>query len=106
MLFRSACRLGRSCLPGSGSAAGGRRRCHTVHISDAIGTLGHLFLGTGILDCLEAADTDNNGAVDITDVVFSLGYQFLGQDPPAAPGPLTCGPDPTDPFLGCNRPCE
>jgi hypothetical protein len=43
--------------------------------------------------------------VDITDAVNNLGFQFLGQPPPADPGPTDCGVDPKVPFLGCNQPC-
>jgi hypothetical protein len=77
-----------------------------VEITDAVKLLGYLFLGGGTPECLEAGDTDNNGVVDITDAVTNLGYQFLGATPPAAPGPLTCGPDPAEPMLGCDKGCQ
>jgi hypothetical protein len=76
-----------------------------LDISDAVGILSYLFLGTGTPACLEAADTDDNGEVDITDAVTNLGYQFLGDPPPPAPGPNNCGPDGNAPFLGCDQPC-
>ena len=73
--------------------------------------LGYLFLGEGNdIGCLDAADADDNGALELTDAVYSLGYQFLGDPNPAPPPPgeVDCGPDPTpdDPSvpgedLGC-----
>jgi hypothetical protein len=80
----------------------------TIDISDAVGLLGYLFLGAAKPDCLEAADFDDNGVADISDAVANLGYQFLGAAAPAAPGPVTCGPDPVaeTPALGCQRGCN
>jgi hypothetical protein len=54
---------------------------------------------------VEAGDTDDSGALDITDAITNLGYQFLGDPPPAAPGPFTCGADPVPPDLGCQKAC-
>ncbi len=75
----------------------------TVDISDAIGILNWLFLGTGVMACLDAADTNDSGSVDITDPIGVLDFVFLGGVPPAAPGDEVCGPDPTDevPPLPC-----
>jgi hypothetical protein len=70
-----------------------------------VNLLGYLFLGAGNPACFEAADTDNNGVLDITDAVNNLGYQFLGAAPPAPPGPTNCGADPAAPFLGCGKAC-
>jgi hypothetical protein len=49
-------------------------------------------------DCLDAADADDNGEVQLTDAIKILGFLFLGADPPPAPGPpgSPCGADPTD----------
>ena len=92
--------------PGAALRRGDVDASGALDISDAVGILNYLFLGTGTPGCLEAADTDNNGEVDITDAVNNLGYQFLGQAPPAAPGPETCGADPKSPFLGCDQACR
>jgi hypothetical protein len=74
-----------------------------VELTDAILLLAHLFLGNrDALICPDGADADDNGALEVTDVIGILGYLFLAGDPPAAPGPLTCGPDPTaDPLGSC-----
>jgi hypothetical protein len=67
----------------------------SLDITDAIVTLGFLFLGTAAPACRDAADADDSGILDITDAIYSLGYQFLGSSAPPAPGPRDCGEDPT-----------
>lgn len=79
----------------------------TADITDAIFTLGFLFLGTSGPSCAEAADADNNVSIEITDAIYLLWYLFLGGPPPAPPGPPAepCGADPDPPGsqgdLGC-----
>ena len=72
-----------------------------VDLSDGIATLNYLFLGSDEPDCLDAADTDDNGTVELTDAVFTFNYLFLGGGDPPAPGPMVCGPDPTQDDLDC-----
>ena len=57
--------------------------------------------------CLDAADADDSGALDISDPVYLLGFLFLGTSAPAEPL-RACGPDPTPDGLKCAvfRPCE
>ncbi len=69
-------------------------------ISDVIRTLGYLFLAGADLSCSDAADSNDDGVVDITDGVFTISNLFLGGTAIPAPGPNTCGVDPT-PSLGC-----
>ena len=45
--------------------------------------------------CLEALDFDDNGVIELTDVVSSLTHQFLGGALPPQPGLENCGVDPT-----------
>jgi hypothetical protein len=77
-------------------------------ITDAIHVLNHLFLGLPAPACLDAADIQNDGLIDISDPIALLGFIFLGGEPPAPPGPFTgpCGPDPDPPGspgdLGCH----
>ena len=48
--------------------------------------LGLLFLGQEDPGyCLDTADVSDNGTVDISDAIGSLGFQFLGEKEPAAP---------------------
>ncbi|MBI4601410.1 MAG: FG-GAP repeat protein [Planctomycetes bacterium] len=75
-----------------------------LDISDAIRVLGHLFLGDPEPPCLDAAGADDAGELDISDAVRVLGYLFLGAVAPPAPGPITCGVDPTADELGCATP--
>jgi hypothetical protein len=76
-----------------------------VDLSDAVTTLGHLFLGLGEPKCLDAEDADDSGTVEITDPILLLGSLFLGQVSPPAPFP-ECGLDPTPADgLGCMGSC-
>ena len=60
-----------------------------VDVSDAIGILGMLFLGTTPL-CQEASNANADAAVDISDPLVILTRLFLGGPPPAPPFP-DCG---------------
>ncbi len=72
-----------------------------VDISDGIATLNFLFLGAAELPCHDAADADDNGAVDISDAISTNTFLFLGGATPPAPGPSSCGEDPTSDELSC-----
>jgi hypothetical protein len=67
----------------------------TVDISDAQSILGFLFLGYQAPSCRDAADADDNSRLEITDGIYLLSFLFLGGPAPPAPGPDSCGPDPT-----------
>ncbi|MCZ6792301.1 MAG: hypothetical protein O7J95_01655 [Planctomycetota bacterium] len=71
-----------------------------VDMADAQTTLSYLFLGSQTPRCLDAADTDDDGELHITDPIYLLQYRFLGGAPPPAPFPKE-GQDPTDDSLGC-----
>jgi hypothetical protein len=70
-----------------------------VDISDAVHTLGFLFLGTPAPSCPDASDSDDNALLEITDAVLTLNWLFLGQGDLASPGPEACGSDPTEDAL-------
>src|SRR5262245_19491488 len=82
-----------------------------LDISDAVTTLGFLFLGSPpTLPCFDAADSNDDGKVDISDPTRTLGFLFLGSPPPPVPfGPALsdCGDDPTPDDLDCQSfaPC-
>src|ERR1041384_4338386 len=59
-------------------------------LSDAIRTLLSLFQGESI-DCAKAADSDDSGVLDVTDVIDLLGYLYQGGPAPPAPGVFACG---------------
>lgn len=72
-----------------------------VNISDAVFTLGSLFLGEGDPGCEDACDSNDDGAVDISDAIATLGVLFLGNGIIPLPGMTECGGDPTDDELIC-----
>jgi hypothetical protein len=72
-----------------------------LEISDAIGSLGFLFAGGARPGCLDALDVDDNGRIDVSDPVAGLNFLFLGGAAPPAPGPASCGRDPTEDGLDC-----
>jgi len=71
-----------------------------LDIADAIATLGFLLSG-GAMNCADAGDSNDDGLVNIADGITVLGTLFSGGGAPPAPGPNTCGIDPTDDALDC-----
>ena len=67
-----------------------------MDISDAIATLGWLFLGGPGPTCQDAAGAQDDGSVNIADAVYTLSWLFLGNEAPPSPGPEACGGDPTE----------
>ena len=72
-----------------------------VDMTDALTTLGSLFLGNARIACADAADADDNGELTIADAVLTLNFLFAGREGIAAPGPRLCGFDSTDDVLDC-----
>lgn len=72
-----------------------------VDISDAVATLGFLFLGGGVRGCDDACDSNDDGEVNISDPIALLSVLFLGQGAIPPPGMDACGLDPTEDSLGC-----
>jgi ELWxxDGT repeat protein len=75
----------------------------TIDVSDAIATLGLLFIGgPPTLPCQKTSDTNDSGDLDISDAVTLLTHLFLGTA--ALPEPFTsCGLDPSDDHLPCGE---
>ena len=71
----------------------------SVDISDALAGLKHLFAGAP-LACPKAADTNDNGELEMVDSIQLLDYLFRGSRAPAAPF-KSCGADPTGDQLDC-----
>jgi hypothetical protein len=71
-----------------------------IDLSDAINTMGCLFLGLTCTRCVDAADSNDDGSYDLSDAIHTLSWLFRGGAAPPAPGPFTCGPDPTADTLG------
>ena len=72
----------------------------SINVTDAIGILGFLFLGSDGPSCLSMADVDDNDTVELTDPIALLNFSFLGGDAPAPPFE-SCGIDPTPEALSC-----
>ena len=72
----------------------------SIDITDAIFTLGFLFLGGGAPPCEDAADADDRGTLEITDAVYLLNFLFSGGPEPPPPHEVE-GEDPTEDLLGC-----
>jgi hypothetical protein len=73
-----------------------------LDISDAMHTLGALFISASPLRCSDAADTNDDGGVDIADAIFGLNHLFSGGPAPPEPFP-SAGEDPTADDLPCFR---
>jgi len=74
-----------------------------LDISDSLRTIGYLFLGMEPPACLDAADINDDGRVDLADPVFCLDFLFRGGRPPPEPFPGP-GLDPTEDALDCSSP--
>jgi len=74
----------------------------SIEITDAIFTLGYLFLGTEDPYCLDALDTDDNGQILLNDAVAGLNFLFSGSFKMPAPFPDE-GVDPTADDLTCDN---
>jgi hypothetical protein len=50
----------------------------TVNITDAVAVLIRLFQGGASLACVDAADSNDDGRLDLSDAVYLLNHLFLG----------------------------
>jgi hypothetical protein len=73
----------------------------SVSVADAHKITNWLFRGRIYPSCLKAADTDDDGHVDVTDAVYIINFAVLGGSPPPAPFPAA-GPDETVDELTCD----
>jgi hypothetical protein len=78
-----------------------------VRMSDAISTLQYLYLpGRSVSECLDAADSDDDGEVEMSDVLYTLRHLYVPGSPPPPPPFPNCGADPTVDVLPCSQhPC-
>ena len=72
-----------------------------LDLADAIVTLNFLFID-GPMNCADAGDNNDDGLLDIADAIFLMNYLFISGATPPAPGPDSCGPDPTADTLECD----
>jgi hypothetical protein len=75
----------------------------SLSITDVISLLEYLLVGGSPPDCMEAADSNDDADVDISDPIRILLALFGGQAPLPPP---SCGPDPTEDSLGCSAPAD
>ncbi|MCZ6794156.1 MAG: thrombospondin type 3 repeat-containing protein [Planctomycetota bacterium] len=82
----------------------------TINLTDGIVILNFLFLGAVAPNCLDAADTDDDGGErpSLTDAVIVFSWLFSGGDAPRDPTPSApgyavedCGPDATEDRMDC-----
>lgn len=66
-----------------------------LRITDAVRILAYLFSGGAAPPCLDAADVNDRGRVDVSAAIALLNFLFLGGAPPMVPFP-TPGLDPTE----------
>ena len=72
-----------------------------IDIADSIWIINFLFKDGAASPCMDAADANDNGMVELSDAQFMIVYLFpnadLGMDsmPPSTPFP-ECGTDPSD----------
>ena len=73
------------------------------NLADSVRLLENLFLAVPI-GCREAADGNDDDAVNLADVIFHLAFLFNAGSAPPEPFP-ECGTDPTPDLLGCQDVC-
>ncbi len=72
----------------------------TFDLADPIAIIIFLFGGGRPFPCEDACDINDDGGIDIGDVIYAINYLFLHGPPPPAPYPR-CGIDPTRDSLDC-----
>ncbi len=74
----------------------------TVEESDALATLRHLFGTSDEVACKDAADANDDGVLNVSDVIYLLNFVFRGGAAPEPPFREE-GVDPTFDGLGCEQ---
>ena len=70
---------------------------------DPLALLNALFRGGPQPPCPDAADSDDDGSLGVTDAIYTLGWLFLAGPEFPGPGARACGPDETsDGLEGCS----
>lgn len=72
-----------------------------ANIADAVFVITYIFAGGAEPTCFDAADLNDDGINNVADAIYGIQYFFTGGSPPPAPGPLTCGDDPTMDSISC-----
>jgi hypothetical protein len=85
---------------------GDSNRDDTVSLGDVATEINYIF-HNGIINCLDAADANDDGFVNLADPIYTIQYLFLGGPQVRSPFP-DCGFDPSgdeDVNLGCQDDC-
>lgn len=73
-------------------------------VRDALFIVSAIFSAGPLVPCPDAQDVNDDGSIDLTDVVELLQFGYVtGASPIPAPGALVCGPDPTPDGLDCEE---
>lgn len=73
------------------------------YVGDVVAITEYLFAGCATVVCEDGADANDDGIINISDVITNLNNGITSSLLPA-PFPV-CGPDPTPDALGCAAPC-
>lgn len=71
-----------------------------VDVSDVVMILVATFQSGEVLDCIDTADVNDDGAVDVSDPILAISYLYLGGAEPPEPA-VSIGLDPTSDGLSC-----
>ena len=74
-------------------------------VSDVISILNWRFLGAAPLKCEDAADTNSDMTLDLSDGVYLLSFLFQNGQRPLPPQGVP-GPNPLPQKMGCKEPIE
>ncbi|MDE0959890.1 MAG: right-handed parallel beta-helix repeat-containing protein [Planctomycetota bacterium] len=88
-----------TCLPPDFFIRGDSNADAILNLADVMFSLAAVF-GQVTSTCQDGQDTNDDGALDISDPLLLLLYLYSGGSQPPAPG-LTCGDDPTADALEC-----
>lgn len=72
-----------------------------INLEDAVNMLGFLFKGSTPPTCLDAVDANDDGALDVADPIYVIGYLFVPGKPSPPPPFPEAGVDPTPDAIGC-----
>lgn len=75
----------------------------SIDISDFLYLVRYLDGNEDDPPCLDAADVNDDGWIDSTDWLYFVNWMYSGGFSPPAPGPYTCGQDPTTDSLSCEQ---
>jgi hypothetical protein len=64
--------------------------------------LSYLFLSADVIECLDAADVQDDGLINISDAIYVLSYLFRSGSEPTSPW-KECDIDPTPDQLSCSQ---